>query len=233
MNPFSTGRLNLECVTLQDLIQAAYGMFADGGSFNPGMTPISISGAPGWVQSDHYDVAAKADGAARVEQMMGPLMRTLLEDRFKLKIHRESKEVPVYALTAAKNGFKLQPVKEGSCIVIDLNHLPEPPEPGQPQAQFLRQYVDENPPHKGTTMGRAWHEYERLCANALLGSWTARSSTRVASPANSDFHLEFAPDDETADDFPAAAAAGRSRGNNAPLDRERRKARRSIARLQE
>ena len=41
--------------------------------------------------------------------MAGPMLRALLEDRFKLRVHRETKEVPVYFLTVAKNGPKLEP----------------------------------------------------------------------------------------------------------------------------
>jgi uncharacterized protein (TIGR03435 family) len=43
------------------------------------------------------------------------MMQALLEDRFKLKIHRENRVVPVYELTVAKGGPKLQPHREGSC----------------------------------------------------------------------------------------------------------------------
>ena len=41
--------------------------------------------------------------------MRGPMLQTLLEDRFKLKIHHEAREVPAYALTVAKGGPKLRP----------------------------------------------------------------------------------------------------------------------------
>jgi uncharacterized protein (TIGR03435 family) len=40
--------------------------------------------------------------------MRGPMLRALLEDRFALKIRRETREMPVYLLTVAKGGFKLQ-----------------------------------------------------------------------------------------------------------------------------
>src|SRR5580658_1546681 len=71
--PFSPGRITMECTTLQNLIQSAYVFFANGVSLNQEM--VQISGGPGWVESDRYDVAAKAEGAAQVEQMMGPMMR--------------------------------------------------------------------------------------------------------------------------------------------------------------
>jgi uncharacterized protein (TIGR03435 family) len=132
--PFSTGRVNMECVTVQNLIQLAYGSFADGVSFN--QTMLQVSGGPGWIESERYYLMAKAEGAARVEQMMGPMLRALLEDRLKLKAHRVTREMPIYSLTVAKNGLKAHPLKEGSCVPIDMNHLPEPPAPGKTMPNF-------------------------------------------------------------------------------------------------
>ena len=124
----SPGRFTLECQTVKSLIQVAYGALADGVSFNRKM--LDVTGGPGWMESDRYDIAAKAEGAARVEQMGGPMMRALLEDRFKLKVHRESKESSVYFLEVGKGGSKLVRTKEGSCVPIDLNHL-QRPTPGE------------------------------------------------------------------------------------------------------
>jgi uncharacterized protein (TIGR03435 family) len=59
------------------------------------------------------------------------MLRALLEDRFKLRVRRETREVPVYVLTAVKSGSKLQPFKEGTCTPIDLTKPPSPPTPGQ------------------------------------------------------------------------------------------------------
>jgi uncharacterized protein (TIGR03435 family) len=58
------------------------------------------------------------------------MMRALLEDRFGLKIHSEIKELPVYALTAARGGSTLTPSKPGSCVPIDVKSvLKAPPGP--------------------------------------------------------------------------------------------------------
>jgi uncharacterized protein (TIGR03435 family) len=118
------GRVMLECSTLQMLIQAAYGMFANGTTRDARL--LEVSGAPGWVQTEFYDVSAKAEGNPRIEQMIGPMMQALLEERFKLKLHRATKEAAVYDLTVAKGGPKLEKMKEGSCVVQDLNHMPKP-----------------------------------------------------------------------------------------------------------
>jgi uncharacterized protein (TIGR03435 family) len=58
--------------------------------------------------------------------MRGPLMQRLLEDRFRLKVHRETREVPVYFLTVAKEGHKLKASQEGSCGHFDPTDLTVP-----------------------------------------------------------------------------------------------------------
>ena len=61
------------------------------------------------MESEHYDILAKAPGEVRPtldEQMR--MLRKLLEERFQLAFHRERKEMPVYALTVAKGGPKLK-----------------------------------------------------------------------------------------------------------------------------
>src|SRR5215471_6213138 len=65
--------------------------------------------------------------------MRGPMLQKLLEDRFKLKIHREAREMHAYALVVGKGGAKLQPTEEGTCTSVDVTQSPRPaPKPGQP-----------------------------------------------------------------------------------------------------
>ena len=127
----SPGRLEVHCATVEALIQRAYVGFANGVSLN--RAELEIRGGPDWIRSAPYDIAAKASGSAHVAQMSGPMLQELLEDRFQLKVHRETKQGDVYVLTVAKNGLKLIPTKEGSCAPMDLDHWPPtPPAPGQP-----------------------------------------------------------------------------------------------------
>jgi uncharacterized protein (TIGR03435 family) len=68
---------------------------------------------PEWIKSKQflYDVAAKgAPGASRAQ--LQAMMQALLAERFKLRTHRERKEMSYYALVTAKNGPKIQPVKD-------------------------------------------------------------------------------------------------------------------------
>lgn len=124
------GRLEIPCVTLQGLIQSAYGTFGDGVSINT--QPLHMEGLPSWATSEHYSLSAKSEGPARTEMLAGPMLQTLLEDRFQLRTHREMREVPVYAMTVGKSGLKVQPLAEGACEPLDLTHPPPPPKPGEP-----------------------------------------------------------------------------------------------------
>jgi len=126
----SPGRLSIKCQTVDALVRQAY--------LANGRDPLFISsrlynqpikGSPAWISSDHYTIDAKAEIPESRETMLGPMMQALLEDRFRLKIHRETREVPVYELTVAKGGSKLQAAKEQGCAAFDVDK-PDPP-PGK------------------------------------------------------------------------------------------------------
>jgi uncharacterized protein (TIGR03435 family) len=124
----SVGRFGVECVSLRDYIRGAYGSYGFGR--NPNVRPPRVLGGPDWVDTDRYDIVAKAPAETGLDEMYGPMMRALLEDRFGLKIHSEIRELPVYALTAVRGGAKLTPSKPGSCVAIDVKSvLQAPPGP--------------------------------------------------------------------------------------------------------
>src|SRR5205823_2518442 len=91
---WSPGMLRSECTTVRRLIQQAYGLFATG-HMNPGSS-LTVTGGPAWTTSDLYEIDAKAEAPQSHAMMNGPMLQALLEDRFKLKLHRETREVPVY-----------------------------------------------------------------------------------------------------------------------------------------
>ncbi len=103
----SPGRMTVRCGKVAALIQQAYVRYPDGQGINPHMFYETVDGGPSWIKSDLYDIEAKPEGTPSMEMMNGPMMQRLLEDRFKLKIHREVKEVPVYTLVIAKGGAKI------------------------------------------------------------------------------------------------------------------------------
>jgi len=72
-----------------------------------GVVPAQIEG-PEWLDADRYDVNAKADTSRELSpDELRPMLRKLLEDRFALRYHRETKTLPVYSLTVAKTGMKM------------------------------------------------------------------------------------------------------------------------------
>jgi uncharacterized protein (TIGR03435 family) len=66
-----------------------------------------ITGGPGWLDSDLYDVDAKADHSYNLDDLH-VMFQNLLADEFKLKFHKEIKEGPVYALMLDKSGSKMK-----------------------------------------------------------------------------------------------------------------------------
>jgi len=99
--------ISYNSVTLKDCILAAYQVKG-----------YQVTG-PSWIESDSqlYDISAKAGGSAGQPVTDGQvrlMLQALLAERFKLTLHRENKELPVYALVVGKNGPKLKPAEAGS-----------------------------------------------------------------------------------------------------------------------
>ena len=77
---------------------------------------FQLVGLPDWGDSgkDVYDVAARfPEGRAPSLEIARRMLQTLLAERFQLKLHRETRELPVYALVAGKGGPKLKPAAAG------------------------------------------------------------------------------------------------------------------------
>ena len=124
----SPGQMNVTGVTLKMLIQQAYNL-----------KDAQIIGASGWITSDRWDITAKApDSTAEqalpedftkltdaqrktFQERRMAMMQKLLADRFQLKTHKETREMPIYTLTVAKGGPKL---KDNSGKTSDPNMRP-------------------------------------------------------------------------------------------------------------
>ena len=105
----SPGQVVMTNLTLQRLIERAYGVKA-----------FQVSG-PRWMETVRFDIAAKYPPDTKSDDR-SMMLRTLLEDRFKLTVHRESKDLPGFALVVAKGGIKLKPVEaSGSGSGTDHN----------------------------------------------------------------------------------------------------------------
>jgi len=84
-----------------------------------------IAGGPNWLDTEPYDVEAKTGRPEKITpDQMGPLMQNLLAERFRLKFHREMRELPVLALLVAKGGPKLDTASEGEAPGAHTHNVP-------------------------------------------------------------------------------------------------------------
>jgi uncharacterized protein (TIGR03435 family) len=89
------GQITYSNVTVKNVLMNAYGVKG-----------FQISG-PSWLDSERYDIVAKLPrGATKAEFMV--MLQNLLAERFKLTLHREKKDLPMYALVVGKNGPKMK-----------------------------------------------------------------------------------------------------------------------------
>jgi uncharacterized protein (TIGR03435 family) len=206
----SPGTLHLECSTVMDFIKSAYVLFANG-HVNP-RSRVPIEGGPAWINSVRYQINAKADGARGQGMMRGPMLQTLLEDRFKLKIRHETREVPAYVLTVAKGGLKLHPFQEGSCIPRDFARFVEqfPPQPF-PDLPAGQKYCGGVSDEQGGTVTL---EAIGMSIDEFLKYKFPRLDRPVVNKTGItgrfDFHLEFGLDEITGGGAAPAETAGPS-----------------------
>lgn len=195
----SPGRVSWRCANVAAIIQSAYILYANDRLINSSLSDLlqPIEGAPGWVYSDRYDIEAKAEGTPADRMMMGPMFQALLEDRFQLKIHRETKEVPVYALTVPKSGSKLKPLEEGSCTPFDSTKPLMPPVPGQKRSCGFVQAGRNGPNMTLKAFGTRLGTFSGLLGNVL----DRPVVDRTGITGMFDIQLEFAPDENTTGAF--------------------------------
>jgi uncharacterized protein (TIGR03435 family) len=199
----SPERLSLVCQNLKSLIQWAYILLADG-KFHAITATTPIEGGPAWINSDLYEITAVTSSPESQEMMNGPMLQTLLEDRFQLKVRWVTKRVPVYALTVAKGGPKLSPHKDGTCVPIVFGAPPPQVAPGQ---------------QLPTACGTGWNK--RVGPNLVFeprgmsmeqfADWFTLDRPVIDETGIKglfDFHLQYAPDDISRESWPANAPPG-------------------------
>ena len=141
----SPGHVYWACVTLASLIDQAYAGWdfpllnnpsepltlsqmpnQPRGFAEPDDRPKRVRGGPAWVNTDRFAIEATASTAVispergnllRLPAPMNRALRAMLEDRFQLKLRRETEQLPMYALTVAPGGLKIKPPSPGDCIV--------------------------------------------------------------------------------------------------------------------
>jgi uncharacterized protein (TIGR03435 family) len=171
------GRINANNVPLRSLIRSAYRV-----------KDFQITGGSDWTSAARYDVIAKATQGTSQDQLP-VVMQAILADRFKLIVHRETKELPVYALVAAKQGRKLSQSK-GACVEPGSS-IP-PSAPGQPQLTFCGTMV------MGVNGLNAEKIDVKQMANGLSGILGRNVTDKTGFSGTFDVHLQFARDEATA-----------------------------------
>ena len=102
---FAGGRVRAQRALLCCIIQSAYSVRA-----------FQVLGGPEWITSIHCDIDAKAATSNASTEQIRTMLQSLLSERFKLKLHKETRQLPIYVLTVSGGGSKLRPPKPGGCL---------------------------------------------------------------------------------------------------------------------
>jgi uncharacterized protein (TIGR03435 family) len=206
------GRLTSTNASLKLLIRFAYAVHDNPmrGHSRP-LLASQVVGGPAWLDSPGYDIEAKPEG--NTDQAHAWLMlQALLADRFRLTLHRETRELPVYALTAAKNGFKPPAPKDVDCVSFPPGTTPQHI-PGKVDCGYVPLILGSS----GLQMeGSKVHMADliRELASALDG--TVLDQTGFTGEF--DLNLNFTADDATAG-LPGFVGPGDPGGARTPADR--------------
>ena len=161
--------------------------------------------------------------------MLGPMLQSVLEDRFQLKIHRETEERPMYALTVAKGGLKIRPIGPDGCKAADRAGMESLDR--DPLGHVAAVLAGETPTCGNMTMAtdeglRKWviggTTLENF-ANTLTGAMDRRVLDKTGVADKFNIRLSFAPDEHT-------PAPSHGRRSIRPLPPDRRSLRRWISR---
>jgi bla regulator protein BlaR1 len=186
--------LYLGCQTVralitQALVDNAYGEYQGYGT----LQRLPLDGLPAWTNSERYTIDAKAEGAVSWRMARGPMLQEILEDRFQLKTHRATREVPIYEMTAARGGLKLAKSIEGSCeprdFTKDQQALPK-------RASSEKPFCGQSPVKRN---GSSVVVDLLSITLADLGQWLDNKSDRLIIDKTGiatkfDIHLEYTPE---------------------------------------
>lgn len=194
------GRMTATNMPLRAMITFAYNLAG-----------YQLVGGPGWVNANRYDVAAKMDGnpdsafvpGSTAPNPMQVALQKLLEDRFKLKVHRETREQDIYALVMVKPGAPgrgLQPTKQDCAAAAAAAQRGAPPPPPGSNAPFC-----------GIQGGPGRLKFGGLPSSGFAQAFSGPSGRMVVDrtglSGSWDFELNFAPEQR-----------GQAPGANAPAD---------------
>jgi uncharacterized protein (TIGR03435 family) len=166
------------------------------------LQPFQVVGGPAWIDSENYEIEGKAGSNASPAQLF-LMLQSLLEDRFQLKVHHDTHDLPIYTLVAAKGGVKLPAPKAGSCSPPPPDAPPEwaggriappgGPQPPLPRCGSVRVMLEQDGARlQGGKVPMA--EFARILSMAL--GRTVVDKTGYSELF--DLQLDFMPDSTTA-----------------------------------
>lgn len=158
-----------------------------------GVENYLLVGGPDWIRTDRYDLEAKAPGeVSRPEMML--MLQALLENRFQLRTHRETREMPAYVMTLARGGARLQPPKP--CMEVDQSQSAAPPSPPAPGATPLRSCGNSNMNTRSRPPYMTWtanHIDSRGIAGALANFFRRPVVDRTGLTGFFDIQIDLPP----------------------------------------
>lgn len=182
------GRYIGQNMSLRLLLKTAYGVHDS-----------QIIGGPSWIDSEHWDINAKAEGytdASKFRDVARLMVRPLLANRFKMVLHHELREIPVYALVVARKGkFGPNFRRDDNCDPTSTDLIQ--PAPGSPEPA--------GPMACGSDGFRPAHLWARgMTLNYLLIALGRTSIDRVVVDRTGlegkfDWEVQWIPDDLRAD----------------------------------
>lgn len=154
--------------------------------------------APQWLSTERYDIVAKVPAGA-TKQQVSVMWQNLLQERFGMVVHHESKEFPVQTLTVSKGGLKLkettlaadaEPFTPGGPPKVDKNGLPELNGSGAVVMISLNPANSAAPAARMVAKGLSLPEIAAKLAGPLRGPVIDKTGVS----GKYDFVLEFTPD---------------------------------------
>jgi uncharacterized protein (TIGR03435 family) len=146
-------RFTVTGTTLRMLLQYAYRHLTPPGVPSPTLMSNQVIGGPAWIDSDRFAVEAKAEGEdpSIPQDKMQLMVQSLLEERFQMKAHLETRELPVYNLLVGKDGPKIKP-SEDQTPTIPCGQAPTGPRGEPPTGQRGAPFDPRGPLPRGSIM---------------------------------------------------------------------------------
>jgi uncharacterized protein (TIGR03435 family) len=176
--PAGTGRFNATNAPLREIIRVAYGLMG-----------FQLIGGPAWLDADRFDIIAKApEGTPPIAPpgtetpgAMNAMMQNLLVERFSLKTHRETRDMPLYTLVVARADGKLGAKLEPSPVnCAELRRTPGGPPPA---------LMSPPPPGEAPTCGMMMGLNTVAAGGVTMRTLASALAQRVGRTVNDQTHL--------------------------------------------